>query len=85
MHEHQSSFMAIVDLFIAWVCDTFSFHLFPSLSQVVVPKLIAVMKKVRQNKIVEIHDADLIHLNSTINSNVLTSTLITSGSFIQQF
>lgn len=45
MHEHQCPFMAIIDLFIARVCNTFSFDLFPSLSQIIVPQLIAVKKK----------------------------------------
>ncbi len=45
VHEHQCPFMAIIDLFIAWISDTFPFDLFPSLSQIIVPQLIAVKKR----------------------------------------
>lgn len=37
--------MAIIDLFIAGVCYTFSFYLFPSLSEIIIPQLIAAGKK----------------------------------------
>lgn len=33
--------MAIIDLFIAGVCYTFPFHLFPSLPEIIIPQLIA--------------------------------------------
>lgn len=33
--------MAIIDLFIAGFCYTFPFDLFPSLSEIVIPQLIA--------------------------------------------
>lgn len=42
MHEHQCPFVAVIDLLIAWVSDTFPLDLFPSLSQIIVPQLIAV-------------------------------------------
>ena len=44
MHEHQRPFMAVIDLFIGWFSDTFPLDLFPSLSQITVPQLVAVNK-----------------------------------------
>lgn len=37
--------MAIIDLFIGGVCYTFPFYLFPSLSEIIIPQLIAAGKK----------------------------------------
>lgn len=47
MHENQCSFMAVIDFFIAWFSDTFPFDLFSSLSQIIVPQLIAVKNKIK--------------------------------------
>lgn len=44
MHEHQTPLVTIIDLFIGWFSDAFSFDLFPSFSQVVVPQLVAVSR-----------------------------------------
>ena len=45
VHEHQCPFMTIIDFFIAWFSNTFPFDLFPSLSQIIVPQLIAAKKE----------------------------------------
>lgn len=39
--------MAIIDLFVAGVCYAFPFHLFPSLSEIIIPQLIAAGGKKR--------------------------------------
>lgn len=41
VHEHQSPLMTIVGFLIGWFSDAFPFNLFPPLSQVIIPQLIA--------------------------------------------
>lgn len=45
MHKHKCSLMTVVHLLICWICDTLAFHLFPPLSQVVVPQLVTDRKE----------------------------------------
>lgn len=42
VHKHKCSFVAVIDLFICWICNAFSFDLFPPFSQIIVPQFIAV-------------------------------------------